>query len=218
MAITAETIAPAAIQYWGMAVKLILILASAFVVYLLIWYINKTKRYSYRVVIYTKDAVGNLIQKKEDRAGIFLDKKTAYRLFKLKKNKFALDPDDIPYIMTEKGTKIVYLLQTGLMNYQYLKPQVSANPGLVFNVQDEDVAWAINAYERNKKIFQNNFLQQILPFIGMAFVFLTIVVALYFVFVKAGYNADTLEAIQAAQRAISENLRAAASGTAVIGG
>lgn len=179
---------------WGS--RLAAIAGFAAVAYAGAFAYNRTKRYNYVVRIFNRDAIGNVIQLPDDKAGIFLDKKTQYRLFLLRRNKFGLDPDEIPYILSSKGKKIVYLLQTGLKNYQFMKPDISKAPELIFNVQDEDVAWALNAYERNKKPFGNKFLEQIMPFIGMAFVFTLVVVALFFIFKHIGVLTEVANAFR----------------------
>lgn len=200
---------------WG--IRLIILAALMLAVYAVIFVLNKKKKYNWVVRIFNRDATGQVIQQPDDRGGgIFLDKKTSYRLFLLKKYKFGLDPDDIPYILTSGGQKIVYLLQTGLKNFQYMKPIISNDKELKFNVQDEDVAWAINAWERYKNPYKNKFMEQIMPFIGMAFVFLCVVVAIYYLTVKAGFNADLLRELSDSARAISNNMAKASLGTVVI--
>jgi len=202
---------------WGWVWKALLLGGAVGIAYFLSFYYRRQKRYKYIVRIFNKDATGQVIQQPDDKGGIFLDKKTQYRLFKLKKNKFGLDPDEIPYILNSMGKKIVYLLQTGLKNYQFLTPALSDNPGLVFNVQDEDVAWAINAWERYRNPYKNQFLEKIMPFIGMAFVFIVVVVALYYMVVKAGFNAELLRELAASSKEISANLAKASLGSAVVG-
>ena len=173
-------------------------------VYLAFFFIRRTKKYNYTVRIFNKDATGNIVQLPDDKGGIFLDRKTQYRLFMLKRNKFGLDPDEIPYILTSRGSKLVYLIQTGLKNFQFMRPVISDNPGLVFNVQDEDIAWGLNAYERQKKIFQNDFMTKIMPFIGMAFVFLVIVMSLWFIFKNFGVITETANAFNQAAATMRE--------------
>lgn len=204
----------AGIGQWIYRIGLMLFLGGG--LYLIAFYWNKRRRFSWTVRIFNKDATGNIVQEPDDKGGIFLDKKTQYRLFMLKRSKFGLDPDEIPYILTTKGTKVVYLLQTGLKNFQFMKPQVSGNPGIVFNVQDEDVAWAINAWERYKNPYKNQFIEKIMPFIGMAFVFLTVVVALYYIIMKSGFNAELLRELAASSKAIAESLAKASLGTVVV--
>ncbi len=62
------------------------------------WYFMHRKKYSqYRVEIFDKDTNGN-VYKTYDRGGIFLDKKTGYRLFFLEKAKWGGNPNNVPYI------------------------------------------------------------------------------------------------------------------------
>ena|SRR3990167_634048 len=193
-------------------VRILMGVGAIAVAYALAYLVNRQRKYNWNVRIFDRDASGNVIQQPDDKGGIFIDKKTNFRLFKLKKNKFALDPDEIPYIINHKGKKIVYLIKTGLKNYQYLKPQISSNPGLVFNVQDEDVAWAMNAWTRFKNPFKNRMLEMIMPYIGMAFVFLLIVVSLYFIFKNFGVLSETATAFRDAAAEFAK----ASVGTAIV--
>lgn len=207
-------IQPIIMEVWKWASYLIIGLFLIGVFYILAFWYNRTRRYDWVVRIFNKDANGQVIQQKDDRGGIFLDKRTMYRLFLLRRLKFGLDPDEIPYILNWKGQKMVYLVQTGLKNFQFMKPQISDNPGLVFNVQDEDVAWALNAYERHKKNFQNKFLEQIMPIIGMVLVFMLVIVAMYFIFKNFGELSATAGAFKEAADAYAR----AQLGTTVVGG
>lgn len=200
---------------WKWVVYGIIFAVSMGMIYAAAYWYNRKKRYSYVVRVFNKDATGNVVQQPDDKGGVFLDKKTNYRLFLLRKNKFGLDPDEIPYLITSRGKKIVYLLQTGLKNFQFLKPAISDNPGLVFNVQDEDVAWALNAYERNKKAFAPTLMQQIMPIIGMAFVFMLILVSLYFIFKNFGVISDTADAFNHAAITFKEAMQLEKLGTVV---
>ena len=194
--------------------RILLGLGVIALMYGLSWFIRRERRYNHNVNVYNTDAVGNIIQQRSDKGGIFIDRKTKYRLFLLKRNKFGLDPDKVPYIINYKGQRMVHLLQTGLKNYQYLKPQFSPNPGLVFDVQDEDVAWAMNAWERYHNPFKSMFLEHIIPFLGMAFVFLKVVIALWFIFKNFGTLGDVAIAMKEAAIAMKE----AAIGTTVVAG
>jgi len=191
-------------EIWKWLVRAMYLAIFAGLAYAAAYFFNRFKRYNYIVRIFNRDATGHIVQQPDDKGGIFLDKKTSYRLFLLRKNKFGLDPDEIPYILTSKGRKLVYLIQTGLKNFQFLKPDISSNPGLVFNVQDEDVAWALNAYVRHKAIFQNNIWQQIMPFLGMTFVFVTVMISLYWVFQNLGTLQGVADAMKEAAMAMKD--------------
>ena len=215
MALDTTQIAAMGMNIWKWVAYGIMFAVSMGAIYAAAYWYNRKKRYNYIVRVFNRDATGNVVQQPDDKGGIFLDKKTNYRLFLLRKYKFGLDPDEIPYLITSRGQKIVYLLQSGLKNFQFLKPSVSGNPGLVFNVQDEDVAWAVNAYERHKKAFQQNLLQQIMPILGMAFVFMLIVVSLYFIFKNFGTLGDTANAFNAAAAEFTKAMQMQKLGTVV---
>ncbi len=200
------------IGLWGM--RAILGAVGIGIVYAFAFYVNRIKRYNWVVRIFDKDANGQIIQQKDDKGGIFIDRKTNYRLFLLRRTKFGLDPDEIPYILTSKGQKIVYILQTGLKNFQYMVPKIVNDSQIVFNVQDEDVAWAMNAWERYKNPYKNKFLEHIMPFIGMAFVFLLVIISLYYIFKHIGVLSEVANAFKDAATEFAK----VQTGTEVIGG
>jgi hypothetical protein len=190
-------------------------------IYFVIFSFNNKKKYDYTVRIFRKDANGDIIEQSNEKGGIFIDKKTNFRLFFFKKLKFGMNPDTIPYkikivntFFGQKAIKIVNVMQTGLRNYQYLTP-VFGNPKLEFMVNDTDVANAVNAYERNTKQFSNLMMQNIIAVGGMVFVFLTIVIGLYLIFKEGGFNADLIRQLSANAKEISQNMVQAAGVTVV---
>jgi hypothetical protein len=143
---------------------------------------NSRKYKQYRVVIWQKDGFGQLTQR-GDEGGIFVDGKTGNKRLFLRSSKVGLEPDNIPFLPTAKGNKVVYLLQTGLKNYRYIRPVVG--DGLItFTVGEEDVNWALNSYEAQKKRFDTNWLTQYLPFIILAFCFMVMMVMFVYIFNK----------------------------------
>ncbi len=109
---------------------------------------------------------------------------------------------------------MVYLLQTGLKNFQFMIPVINNKSKIVFNVQDEDVAWAMNAWERYKNPYKNKFLEHIMPFIGMAFVFLLVIISLYYIFKHIGVLSEVANAFRDAATEFAK----VQTGTEVIGG
>jgi hypothetical protein len=185
-----------------------------------IWYFVNRKRYNFHVVLREMGIDGKPRITGYDRGGIFMDAKTQYRLFKLKKNKVGLSPDNIPYEEEPKG-KVVNVLRLGLKQFRFLeRPSITQNSPITlgYGIGDTDVAWGINSIELAKQYEKTSTLQKLLPFIGMAFVFLLVVVAMYYMFVKAGFNADLLKSLAASSEKISTNMASAASGTTVVGG
>ncbi len=145
-----------------------------------IWLYFKWKKYKeYKCVIWGRDSSGNL-NESYDRAGVFVDSKTQNKRLFLKKNNVGLDPDNIPYI-NAGGNKIIYLLQKGLKNFHYIKIKV-VDTNVTLNVGEEDVNWAINAYDRQKKLFNQNLFMQYLPFIALAFVSMIILIIFIYFF------------------------------------
>lgn len=138
------------------------------------------KRYqTHRIVIWERDAFGNVRQTFDD-AGIFVDKKTNNKRLFLKRNNVGLEADNVPFIPMGKK-KLVYVVKRGLKNFQYIKPVIGEHD-FKFQVTEEDVNWAINAYERQKKLFQLSTLMQYMPFIMLAFVSIIILIMFIYFF------------------------------------
>ena len=197
------------------------------IVFVIYFFLQK-KRYEYVVRVWKKESDNdnneNLMQIGTDKAGVILDKKTNNRLLKFKNLKYDMSCDSIPYFYGVGNVKVINILQKGLKEYVFLeKPCLLSNSPekIGHGVQDKDIAFAINEIERAKMFEKKSTLEKLLPFIGMAFVFLTVVVALYFLFVKAGFNADMLKQLVAANTDISQNLlqiEQIKSGTVVVPG
>lgn len=160
-------------------------------------------------IIWKNDAFGQLIEV-TDGAGIFTDGKTKNKRFFLKKANVGLNPDNVPYV--QRGNKrIVYLRQDGLKNFSFVRPVIH-NQNVSLEVGEEDVNWAINAYERQKNIFAQNLLMQYLPFIILAFVSIVILIIFIYFFKNFGVLADAAVALKEAAQALAQ----AKSGTMVI--
>lgn len=184
-------------------------LLTAGLVGLIMYGVMKWRRYNqYDCVIWERDGFGQLREKK-DKAGIFVDVKTKNKRLFLKENKVGLSPDNIPYI--PKGNrKVIYLLQSGLKNFTFIKP--TFNSPLTFSVGEEDVNWAVNAYERQKVRFMSNMLLQYLPYISLAFVSIIILFMVIYVVKEFSVLKDVANALNEASRALAQ----ANSGTTVI--
>lgn len=165
----------------------------------------------FRVIIWERDGFGQLKESKDD-AGIFVDNKTKNKRLYLKKNKVGLNPDRIPYLQCGK-IKTVYLLKTGLKNFHYINVNVK-EPVVTLTVGEEDVNWAVNAYERQKKLFQSGLLMQLMPFIMMAFVTIIILILFVYLFKNLSVFGDAAVALKEAAQAIA----GARTGTVVISG
>lgn len=176
----------------------------------LYFYSKHLKRYKqFTCVIWGKDGFG---QKTEqyDSAGIFIDTKTGNKRLFLKKLKVGLNPDNIPYIQNG-NKKIIYFYRTGLKNLHYIKINVD-EPAVTLTVGEEDVNWATNAYERQKKLFSQSLLMQLMPFIALAFVAIIILILFIYLFKDMGV---IKEAALAFKDAVTIQA-AASSGTTII--
>lgn len=136
--------------------------------------LQRRKFSQFNCEIWQKDGFGQFVVKK-DQAGIFVDGKTKNKRLFLKKNNVGLTPDNIPFLTQSDGKRKIILLQTGLKNFRFIKPMINDNL-IHFTVGEEDVNWAVNAYERQKKLFAQSWLAQYLPFIMLAFVSVIILI------------------------------------------
>ena len=174
----------------------------------LIWKRNDTT-----CIILEEDGFGSTSMVR-DWAGVYVDNKTQNKRFFLKNNNVGLNPDKIPYIRNTKGKKYVFLRKVGLKNFNYinLDQLFTENPKIM--VGEEDVNWAINAYERQKKVFGTTLLQQLLPYIGITIMGVFILGMLVVLFQKVEVLAEVAEAFKEAAQAFAQ----AKSGTTVVPG
>lgn len=172
---------------------------------------NRSKRYKeYTAIIWYRDGFGQL-QQLHDRAGVFLDKKTNNKRLFLERANVGLSPDNIPYLMTSKGARFVYLFRTGLKNFRFIKPVIS-NDHVTIQVGEEDVNWGVNSYERGKATFVNSGLMQYLPFITLAFVSVVILI----IFIYFFKNFDVLKEVAVSLDSAAQAISAASRNTTVI--
>jgi len=168
------------------------------------------KRYT-DVCIILEKAGDNVVMDK-DLGGVFIDNKTNNKRFFLKKHQVGLDPDNIPWVPGSKGQRYVYLLRVGLKNFRYLNMRIPADGKFIITVGEEDVNWALNAYEKYKKIFGSTLLQQLLPYIGIALMGVFILAMFVLLFNKIGILTEVAKAFEEAAKAFAQ----AKSGTTVI--
>lgn len=173
----------------------------------------KWKRYNqYRCVIFQKDGFGKIHMKYDD-AGIFVDSKTKNKRLYLKNNNVGLDPDNIPFVPGMKGIQYIYLLQTGLKNFRFITMDFDT-PKLEVTVGEEDVNWAINAYDKQKKLFSQSLLLQLLPFIALAFVSIIILIIFIYFFKEFA----TLKDFALVMKEAAEVLKSGDIGTTLLPG
>lgn len=196
----------------GIAVNVVLIILALIVIGAIIWGIVylflRWRRYSeFECRIWGRDGFGNMTET-IDRAGVFVDNVTKNKRLFLKKNNVGLDPDRIPYVNNPRQgfntpPKIIYLLRTGLKNFAYIKPVVH-NQEVDLKVGEEDVNWAVNAYEKQKKMFQNPQLMQIIAFVFLAVVCIVILVLFIQLFKKFDIMAQIAASFDHAAQVMAE--------------
>jgi len=176
------------------------------------WYMDNIKRFQqFNCVIFQRNGFGQLEQKR-DKAGIFVDGKTKNKRLFLKNAKVGLNPDNVPYI-SSGASKTIFLLQTGLKNFRFINIDIK-EPNINMTVGEEDVNWAINAYERQKALFQDSKWMQLLPFIAIAFVSI-IILTIFIYFFK---NFDVLQDVALALERTAGEIAKANADTVIIDG
>lgn len=200
-----ETLADTALSW---LILLIVLLFAGAAVFLITKKVLKELQFKYKCVIF-EEGNDNI---SFDRAGVFIDKKTNNKRLFLKKNNAGLNPDKIPY-KNRGNSKIVFLLKTGLKSFRYMNLVTSSNPGFAVSVGEEDVNWAINAYERQKRIFSQSTLLQYMPFIALGFTGMIILIIFIYFFKEFAVLKDMAVAMKEAATEIAK----AKTGTTVIG-
>lgn len=170
-----------------------LVLLTGVIAFLVLYFMNK--RYSqYEIEIYEKDSMGNIFRK-YDKAGIFLDKRTKFRLLFLKGAKVGMNPNNIPHVNSIDGKgkvhKIVQLLKTGVRNYRFIKLKIE-NDNLINTVGEED----LNAAEQDwAKILETyskpSWLEKFGGFAMFGLAMIIIFILVLYIFTKFSILDDT---------------------------
>jgi len=198
----------------GQALNILIVVISilivgAFVIVLTLLYLKWRRYQEYKCVVWEEDGFGQL-NENIDSAGIFVDAKTKNKRFFMRRANVGLNPDNVPYIPTRGGKKVVYLLRTGLKNFTFIKPRIKQT--LTLQVGEEDVNWAINAYERQKRLFNQNVLLQYMPFIALGFVSIIILIMFIYFFKDFAVLKEVAVSLKEAAVAMAQ----AKAGTVVI--
>lgn len=170
------------------------------------WIFGQRKKYNqFLCIIFETDGLGNT-REIQDRAGIFVDMRTGNKRFFMKNYNVGLTPDNIPYVDNPVRSmftppKKVYMVRIGLKNFCFLKPTFT-NEGIVLKVTEEDLNWMVNAYDTHKRLFSNTLLQQLLPYIAIAFVSLCILIIFIYFFKEFA----TLKDMAIAMKEASQNM------------
>lgn len=205
--------------------------------------IRNELRYRYSVIVIEPTATEGH-QFFSDRGGIFVDKKTKNKLFFLKKEKTGLNPDGIPFallngkkfvyvfkrsaknfsyvnpkILENIITKKVPVLNDGHPTFDSNNEQIfetvqTKSVNLGFDVGDEDVNWALNTFDGNKKLFAQTVFMQLLPYIALAFV--GVIFAIIFIYFFR--ELSVLKEFGASMQKAAEVLSADRAATTVISG
>jgi hypothetical protein len=165
----------------------------------------------YSVIVFEKDSFGK-VHAQHDKAGVFVDKVTNYKLLFLQKRKIGLSCDDIPFVPMEKGRRCIFLVKTGEKNYRFVHVNFSLDK-INFMVGEEDFNWAENAWERVKKTFGNkNFLEKYGPYI----LFSITIVIIMIIFIYFFKNFEVLKEVAVAFQKAAENLPRTYNGSMIL--
>ncbi len=181
---------------------MIVILAIAFFIGIFFLVKSFTRYSAFKVVIWEVLDSGG-IRVNYDKAGIFTMKKTGNKLLYLKRSNVGLNPDLINYVIDAKGKKVVYLLRYGFKNFVFINPVADNMGKLNFKVGEEDVNWAINSYETNKKRFSQSLLVQLLPFMVLALVCIIILILMISLFKQFSVFGDVANSIREASASLA---------------
>jgi hypothetical protein len=189
LGITMPSVSTAGIISFALWTLIILLVVGIGI--LLGWRWWKARRYrDYNVVIWEKDSTGHT-HEYYDKGGIFLDKKTGYRLLFLQRLKKGLNPNNVPYITSKdkKGRliKTIYLRKIGESNYVFCKVEIKED-GTRITSGEEDVNWLYQEMQKVKNTFGiENFWQK-----NSAIIMWVITMVLVLVLVLSLFNKFTI--------------------------
>jgi hypothetical protein len=181
--------------------------------FIIYWIYKTDKRFDTNVDIFEMDGLGRP-KLTYDVGGTYVDKKTNAKRFWLKKGKVGLNCDNVPSIPIERGKrkKTVYVLRIGEKNYRFINIRLPKREDIKIEVGEEDVNWALNSYEREKKRYATSFWEKIAPYATMALT-VVFVIVIFAIFVQ---KFDVLKDIAASLTTAAEAIRQANTGTTVI--
>lgn len=175
------------------------------------WY-EKKSLYNLKIHIYYQEKGTRAPRFKEDRGGVFTNKRTNIKRLYLYKARVGLNPDTIPTIFSDGGKKIITLWQTSIKGYRYVTPAVYDNPGLAFHVGEEDVNWALVTFNEWVNRFKvSSFIERYGHMILWAVTIMGTLFLVFFVMQKF----DVLSSVATNLNAAAEALRDTSLGTVV---
>jgi len=229
MALQNTFMATVTVLMWVVVVAFVLGIIAALYFYLKRWF---TFKYPVFVLELLPDGTRRLLN---DKGGFFIDLKTKNKGFFLRIEKIMLSPDNVPFFMYN-AKKAVFVIKTGSKNYRYAtisdlrkemvertvqvmennvmvsKKVVEPKYNLNFTVGDEDVNWAVNTFDRNKKLIGETTLMKLMPYFVLAFVGLCVTIIFIYLFKKMDMLVEFVNGLEV----VSENLKTICSGTVVV--
>lgn len=189
--------------FLNIGIVLLIILFACGVIIGLFFFIRRMARFQgFKVVIWEVLESGG-IRVNYDKAGIFVMGKTGNKLLYLKRSNVGLNPDNISYVIDSKGKKVIYLMRYGFKNFVFINPMADKKGNFNFKVGEEDVNWAINSYEANKKRFSQSLLAQMLPFAVMALVCVIILIMMIVLFKNFSVFTQVADSINQASQSLA---------------
>jgi len=187
----------------GISIFLMVFIALATLGFILWYYLRKKKYNQYTVRILDKDSNGKSYER-PDRAGVFLDKKTGFKLLWLEKEKIGMNPNNIPYIsrLDKKGRiiKIVTLRKIGVNNYVYIDIKVGET--VEISVGEEDLNNATQEMVKIRRTFnKESWLSKLAPYMMFIITVLITMIILISLFNKF----TVLEEVSKNMKEVTEN-------------
>jgi len=231
-------------QIMGMATYVIAILFVIVVCYGIFWIVRREMRYPYKViiidksqtggVIYKGDRGGVFIDKKTNNKLFFLKKHKAslspdnipFVFFNGKKCVFVIEAGHMNFRFVEPNIQVRQVVKEQFRyaddgsvmkdeNGNQLVQQVVIEEDIFsLRVGEEDVNWAINAYDRSKVLFMKTTFMQLLPYLTLAFVALCICV----IFIYFFKHLDALVEMSQNFKLAATELAKGQAGTVVVAG
>ena len=196
--------------------KIGVVLGVAFMTALIVgfagyFFVRWRKYHEFNCIIFEKDGYGNPVMLK-DRGGVMVDRKTGNRLLFLQKFKVGMSPDQIPYVIGNRGKKHLFLARLGLKNFVFINPKFSSK-GMELSAGDEDVNWALNDFDKqHKSLSPKTFWDKVMPILTIAVPSIFLLVMIIFILQKF----DTLVLVADSMNQAAQSLAQAQSGTVVI--
>lgn len=165
----------------------------------IVLFIRQRRKWDVMIIYLNKDnTTGGF-----DKGCFDVDKKTNNKLFYVKRANVGLCPDNVP-IKLIGNKRVVFLARYGLKNFRFINWNMK-DLDLKAQCTEEDVNWALQAYEKQKHVFQSKGLAEYLPYIALVIVAVVILIMIIYVLNKLDVMKDVAAHLDNAAQVLSEN-------------